>query len=1181
MRHNRLSFVRSISTLTAVSALVVAAALPAAADETEDSPGPSGLSLQSDGATAPESIDVDEVIDKALETPGHTGKWFVELSAKPTIEGGNASTISAQQESFENEVAATDVEVQENFVELWNGVTVTAQGEELRTIAEMDDVVALFPVVEVERPVTTPGDMSSPDQIHANDMTGATTAHDDGATGAGIKIGIIDSGIDIDNTVFGGSGVSDTTSFPNAKVVAGYDFVGDAFNADSTMPSYNPVPTPDANPDDCGGHGTHVAGIAAGNDTESEFKGVAPDALLGAYRVFGCEGSTDSDVMLQAMERAAADGMDVVNMSIGAAGMTWPNYPTAVAADNLAASGVVVVVSQGNSGERGVFYGGAPGVAPGVITVGSVDNTHIQQFAFSVNGQLHGYIQAAAAATAAQEGELELATYPAGQETGAVDLPGEPFTGKAVLVFRGDSSFHDKAIAAQRDGAAAVVIANNVTGTISASVQGADPITIPVVTITQEDGLAVQAAITGASEESPATLVWTSQTAVSEDPVGGEISTFSSWGVAADLSLKPDVLAPGGNIFSSYPLDAVDGNGSGFAANSGTSMASPHVAGSAALLLGANPGLNPQDVRVLLQNNAEPVGNHKTPLGGQIFPEAVFLQGAGLINIPNSLAKATSGAPLGTVAAPSTVSPSKIDLRDADAIETTNLTITNNAPYEVSYELSVDDSPLTVYGRNVEANQKTQIPINVSDVTQMSLDHVSVPAKSSRTIQIRIDDPAEYWSGDSVPGGTMYGGYIVFQGSDNTVQRVPFFGMTGDYERDRNFLLANWMDISGYTAEQLVAIGYDPYAPAMPPAIFYLTSAGSYSRAQANRTFTMDGGDLPGIGVATENPMQNLTVNIFHANEDGTKGELLSEFAPLYHSDGRPATSAYTIIALWDGTYQASADPADIREAPNGRYMLEASGTRGVGAAANGENTDTWVTQPFIVREIPVDPEPEGPAADLHNDWTSTVAATIQPLLEGTVLVGDWDGDGTDTLGFRSGNVFTYANAADLSDAASFTFGRADDVALVGDWDGDGTDTVGVRRGTTFHLSNSLQGGNADASFFFGQTSDVALVGDWDGDGTDTVGVRRGTTFHLKNSLQGGNADATVPFGRADDVALVGDWDGDGTDTVGVRRGDSVFLKNTISGGTADETRKFASADSILIFGDWDGNGTDTPGVLR
>ena len=123
---------------------------------------------------------------------------------------------------------------------------------------------------------------------------------------------------------------------PNSSLVTGYDFVGDAYNADPASPDYNPVPTPDDNPDDCAGHGSHVAGIVGANGT---VRGVAPDVTFGAYRVFGCAGSTEGDIMIAAMERALADGMQVVNQSIGSS-FQWPEYPTAKAADRLVKAGV-------------------------------------------------------------------------------------------------------------------------------------------------------------------------------------------------------------------------------------------------------------------------------------------------------------------------------------------------------------------------------------------------------------------------------------------------------------------------------------------------------------------------------------------------------------------------------------------------------------------------------------------------------------------------------------------------------------------------------------------------------------------------------------------------------------------------------------------------------------------------
>jgi subtilisin family serine protease len=146
-------------------------------------------------------------------------------------------------------------------------------------------------------------------------------------------------------------------------VVTGWDFVGDAFNADASSSSYNPVPTEDANPDDCAGHGTHVAGIIGANAG-----GVAPNVTFGAYRVFGCNGSTEADVMMAAMERALADGMQVVNQSIGSS-FQWPEYPTAKAADRLVKAGVVMVASIGNSGTSGLYAAGAPGVGKKVIVV--------------------------------------------------------------------------------------------------------------------------------------------------------------------------------------------------------------------------------------------------------------------------------------------------------------------------------------------------------------------------------------------------------------------------------------------------------------------------------------------------------------------------------------------------------------------------------------------------------------------------------------------------------------------------------------------------------------------------------------------------------------------------------------------------------------------------------------------
>src|SRR5213075_1592787 len=141
---------------------------------------------------------------------------------------------------------------------------------------------------------------------------------------------------------------------PGCRVAFGTDLVGDAYNANDA----DPIITPDNDPDDCAGHGTHVAGIIGANGA---VKGVAPGVTFGAYRVFGCVGSTSDDVMIAAMERALADGMQVLNMSIGSA-YEWPNAPTAMAASRLVNKGMVVVAAIGNDGASGLYSASAPGL---------------------------------------------------------------------------------------------------------------------------------------------------------------------------------------------------------------------------------------------------------------------------------------------------------------------------------------------------------------------------------------------------------------------------------------------------------------------------------------------------------------------------------------------------------------------------------------------------------------------------------------------------------------------------------------------------------------------------------------------------------------------------------------------------------------------------------------------------
>ncbi|WP_413451068.1 N-acetylmuramoyl-L-alanine amidase [Georgenia phoenicis] len=199
-----------------------------------------------------------------------------------------------------------------------------------------------------------------------------------------------------------------------------------------------------------------------------------------------------------------------------------------------------------------------------------------------------------------------------------------------------------------------------------------------------------------------------------------------------------------------------------------------------------------------------------------------------------------------------------------------------------------------------------------------------------------------------------------------------------------------------------------------------------------------------------------------------------------------------------------------------------------------------------------------------------------------SVLVGDWDGDGRDTIALRRGNRYEFYNTLGSgAPDAVVGYGKPTDVVLVGDWNGDGVDTLAVRRGREYHVKNSISGGPADVVIAYGRERDNILVGDWDGNGTDSFTVRRGKEYHVKNSMAGGKADRVFAYGHTSDIVLVGNWNGRGGDTLTVRRGRTYYVSNTLTGGQANVVFDYGRPGDSVITGDWDGDGVDGLGIRR
>ncbi|MBI3156767.1 MAG: S8 family serine peptidase [Burkholderiales bacterium] len=722
-------------------------------------------------------------------------------------------------------------------------------------------------------------------------MTGADIAQNSlGLTGAGVKVAVMDTGIDIDHPDFGGSGTNGTTPFPSARVAYGWDFVGDAFNADPASPAYNPVAVPDPNPDDCGGHGSHVAGIVGANGT---VKGVAPGVTFGAYRVFGCAGSTTADIMIAAMERALADGMQVLNMSIGSS-FQWPQYPTAQAATRLVNKGMVVVASIGNSGANGLYSAGAPGLGDKVIGVASYDNISVtlNTFTVSPDNTAIGYSAMTGSVAVPTSGSLPMSR--TGTTSSASDAcsplaPGS-LAGTAALIRRGSCSFAIKAQNAQAAGAAAVVIYNNSAGRFAGTIAGSG-VTVPTVQISDTEG----ALIDGRIAAGPVTMSWQSGVGSFANATGNLISSFSSYGLSPDLQLKPDIGAPGGLIYSTYPLEA-----GGYATLSGTSMASPHVAGATALLLQATPKTPAQAVRTILQNSADPAVWGANPSLGYL--DNVHRQGAGMLDIDDAILATTR------------IEPAKIAAGEGEAGPfTQTLKIENKSSAAVIYDLSSAHA-LSTGGVITPSFYASDASVAFSAAS------VSVPAKGSATVDVTIT-PA------SGPVNGQYGGYVVLtpQGGGQT-HRVPFAGFVGDYQ--------------GIQVLTPTANGF--------PWLAQL-SGGSYFKCDPGCGYTMAGSDIPYFLLHLDHQSRRLRLEAFEAASGKAMGRVSDdEYLP------RNSTTTGFFAFSWNGTTfnGKGKNGNQWSTVPDGDYVVKLSVLKALGDESNPAHWETW-TSPTITIDRP------------------------------------------------------------------------------------------------------------------------------------------------------------------------------------------------------------------------------------
>jgi minor extracellular serine protease Vpr len=810
-----------------------------------------------------------------------TELWFVEFEGDSLAGGGEARALDRAKLVFDREVADNNISLVERhrFRQLWNGVSVQVSSADVARLGQLEGVRRLHPVLQIEPPpagVPVPSDGT--ELFSSGGMIGADIARNTlGFTGLGIKVGIIDTGLDWGHPDLGGC------FGPGCRVAYGWDFVGDGY--DSSISSVQPHP--DNDPDDnCNGHGTHVAGIIGAKGT---LTGVAPDVTFGSYRVFGCTGTTQSDLMLAAMEAAYMDGMRVINISIGAT-FQVTNYPTAVATQRLLDRGVVVVTSNGNSGASGVWAGSSPGAGFGSLATGAIENVMVTLPAFSISSDNMkiGYNTATAAPLPPKTGSLDVTR--TGTTTtvddACVALPVNSLTGKAVLIRRGTCGFAIKAVNAQNAGAAAVILYNNAVGLLTPTVAGTPAVTIPVVALTMDQGALLNSRL----DAGALTMTWTAEVGqVSNAPLAGLVASFSSLGPNSDLQMKPDVSAPGGGIWSTFPLAI-----GGYANLSGTSMASPHVAGSVALILQAKPGIRPDRIRDLLQNTAIPVGSG---VAGVAEMDSVVKQGAGMIHVDAALQAHTL------------VVPGRLNLGEVATTATASFEIENQSDAEITYDLaSVNALAITgvsyTYGRAI------------STPTVAFPDGTSVTVAPGAIAKMRVSVTPSA----GLANKALFSGYVTITERGTTkVSRVPYLGMKGDY--------------------QAVTI----LTPVAPQLARQNPSTGVFTNLPSGGTFTLLGGDVPFFRVHLDHFAMRLKADLF-----STSGKAYGVAMDIPDwGKSSTATSVYNIS--WGGGVTLNKQ---LYLVPNGTYRMRIQVLKALGDASNAADWETW-TSPIITLNHP------------------------------------------------------------------------------------------------------------------------------------------------------------------------------------------------------------------------------------
>ncbi|MFS0821341.1 S8 family serine peptidase [Bacillus sp. 1P02SD] len=549
------------------------------------------------------------------------------------------------------------IKINHIYKHVFSGFSVTGKRRDIQRLKTESGVQQSSPVTTYQVSVE-----ESVPFIGGEEIRGHFDKKDHRLTGKGVKVGVIDTGVDY------------THPDLRRNYKGGYDLVdGDD----------DPMETKGVEGRNTS-HGTHVAGIIAAN---GKIRGVAPEADIIGYRALGPGGMGTSEQVIAAIDKAIEDKVDVINLSLGNT-INGPDWPTSLALDKATEKGIVAVTSSGNSGPM-VWTVGSPGTSSRAISVGASTppmtvpyitigfadrKIELQPLQGSIPWKLQKKYKIVYAGMGTEK------TFPKAKD-------------KIVLMERGQITFTEKAVRALKAEASAVLIYNNTDGNFSGSLD--EELPIPVASLSKADG------------------EWLKKQMKSQNPVvktsfqevKDTIASFSSRGpVTHTWAIKPDVVAPGVAIDSTIP--------NGYEEMQGTSMAAPHVAGASAILKQAHPGWTPEQIKAALMNTARLLEKED----GTLYKP--YEQGAGRIQLHEAIHTET-------LIYPGSFSAGLLHHQDERTEKTIKITIDNQSEEEKKYSFEIPknrkgiqwDLPIPFA---VQPKQKKEITIRL-DITPSTI----------------------------------------------------------------------------------------------------------------------------------------------------------------------------------------------------------------------------------------------------------------------------------------------------------------------------------------------------------------------------------------------------------------------------------------------------------------------------